>query len=261
MKIDVSSKKYLVTSGCSFTDGFNMGKYGSWAYYLSNLTNLKLHNVAKGGAGNEYISDAVISYLIRNDEVRENCVVGVAWSEITRLTSSIYDGDGHLLDTVRPQDFITNGKYAKQKDAQMFFHSIAHCIYKTYMSIIKLNHFLDYYKIPYFYIDAINETRVEIFNDNTSPYAVLCTYYAHADCINVPLSGPHDGEYVPIEYSQLITPETNNKIFKNFIKLGGYKSILQYMCTDYDKYELGNPGHPNDIASQEIAELIYNELV
>jgi hypothetical protein len=33
------------------------------------------------------------------------------------------------------------------------------------------------------------------------------------------------------------------------------------MWTDYDNYTKGNPGHPNDIASKQIAESIYKQII
>lgn len=256
MNSNLDNKKYLVTSGCSFTDGYNMGELGSWPYYLSNLTNLNLHNVAKGGAGNEYIADSIISYLYNNKEIRENCIVGVAWSDLTRLTSSIIDDEGsHTLDTVTPFDFLKNGKYKHLYGAERFFGSISHCIYKTYLSIIKLNHFLEYYNIPYFYIDAINDTKVKFTSDEFDSVE-LCTYYKNSNCVTIPLSGINS----PYEYKQIINKDVTDRIFNNFLKLGNYKTILHYMFTDYEKYEKGNPGHPNDIASKEVSEIIYNQF-
>lgn len=249
-------KKYLVTSGCSFTHGHHMGELGSWAYYLSNLTNLELHNVAKGGAGNEYIADSVITYLYNNEEIRENCIVGVAWSEITRLTSSIIDDEGnHTLDTVRPFDFLEGGKYKHLYGADRFFSDIVHCIYKTYLSIIKLNHFLEYYNIPYFYVDAINDTKITFTPDDTS-IIELCTYFKDSNCIELPLLGSG----ITHEYRDIINEDIIDKIFNNFLMLGNYKTMLQYIFSDYDKYETGNSGHPNDVASKEIAEIIYNQF-
>jgi len=253
MNSKLIEKKYLVTSGCSFTEGHHMGKLGSWAYYLSQITNLDLRNVAKGGAGNEYIADSIITYLYNNKEVRENCIVIVAWSEITRLTSSIIDDEGsYTLDTVRPFDFLSDGKYKDLNGAERFFSSIPHCVYKTYLSIIKLNHFLEYYNIPYFYIDAINDTKVKFISGDDETIE-LCTYYDNADCVNVSLSGPD-------EYRYVINKTTTDKIFNNFLKLGKYKTMLEYIFSDYEKYEKGNSGHPNDIASREIAEIIYNQV-
>lgn len=255
MKINFNDKKYLVTSGCSYTDGYSMGETGSWAYYLSNIVNLELHNKARGGQGNEFIANSVITYLINNEEILENCVVGVAWSETTRLMSSIFDLNvqRYLLDTVRPQDFLEDGRYNEYIGGKIFFCDIPYCIYKTYMSIINLSNFLNYYNIPHFYVDAINNTKVDIVNEKIT----MCTTYdpGTSDCMEFDLSK------FPTYYSTILNENINNKIFNNFIKIGKYDSLIEFIFSDYEKYEKGNSGHPNNIAAREIAELMYNELV
>lgn len=252
MKINLQGKKYLVTSGCSFTDGFAMGERGSWAYYLSNLLNLELHNKARGGSGNEYITNSIITYLINNKNIINECVVGVAWSDISRLMSSIFDENYNLLDTVQPQDFIEGGKYFNKKDASIFYSDIPFCIYKTYISILNLNSFLDYHNIPYFYIDAINPTKIGINNKDAN----FIKLYAHpGNVMELDLTNwPH-------QYMYVLNNTFNDLLFNNFLKIDKYNSILEFMFSDYDKYEKGNPGHPNDIASIEISKIIYNQIV
>ena len=48
-------KKYLITSGCSFTEGHKVGPNASWAKYLAENNNLELINIAKGGVGNDLL--------------------------------------------------------------------------------------------------------------------------------------------------------------------------------------------------------------
>ena len=252
MKINLQGKKYLITSGCSFTDGFNMGERGSWAYYLSNLLNLELHNKARGGSGNEYITNSIITHLINNKNIISECVVAVAWSDISRLMSSIFDGNYNILDTVQPQDFIEGGKYFSKKEASMFYSDIPFCVYKTYISILNLNNFLDYHNIPYFYIDAINPTKIGISNKDSN---FIKLYNYHGNIIELDLKDwPH-------HYKDVLNNTFNNTLFNNFLKIDKYNTILEFMFSDYDKYENGNPGHPNDIASSEISKIIYNQIV
>lgn len=255
MKLDITNKNHLVVSGCSFTDGFEMKERGSWAYYLSNMLNLELHNQARGGSGNEFIADSVIHYLMNNDDVRENCIVGIAWSDVSRLMSPINEGTYSILDTVQPQDFINfgegqNGKYSNIKEASKFFSDIMFCIYKTYMSITKLNHFLDFYNIPYFYIDAINKNKIDINEDS-----VIMTSY-----LNEKTELLFEG--CPIYYKKVLNQNFNKKIFNNFLKINEFDSILEYISNnDSEKLTKGNPGHPNDIASNEVAQIIYNQII
>jgi hypothetical protein len=254
MKINLQGKKYLITSGCSFTDGFNMRERGSWAYYLSDLLNLKLRNKARGGSGNEYISDSIIIELMNFPEIINECVVGIAWSDISRLMTPIYENKLNLLDTIQPHDFLDHNlnkpKHINSKDAQKFFSDIPFCVYKTYMVITKLNHFLDSYNIPYFYVDAINPTQIK----NVDNYKFIL--YGHA---NSQMEFYFD--QWPHQYLYVLNDMFNKSIFKNFLKIGEHSSILDFMFTDYEKYEKGNPGHPNDIASKEVAKIIYNQII
>ena len=252
MKLNLEGKKHIITSGCSFTNGFTMKEKGAWPYYLSNMLGLKLHNQAMGGQGNEYISNSIISYLTMNANLINECIVGIAWSGMSRLMSPIWDGKWNVLDTVQPQDFIKGGKYQTNKDASIFFSDVPFCIYKTYMAILNLNNFLDYHNIPYFYVDAINKTKIDIDMDDK----------------NIIKMAGHKNNSIsfnlidwPYQYLNVLNSTFNDKIFNNFLMLDNYDSILDFMFTDYEKYEKGNPGHPNDIASNEVAEMIYKQIV
>lgn len=260
MKIDVKNKKYLVTSGCSFTDGFNMREKGSWAYYLSDMLGLELVNKARGGSGNEYISDSIIIELMNRPEIRENCVVGVAWSSFSRLMNPIYDGNWNVLDTVQPIDFIeingNKGKYYEHKKAgEVFFRDILFCVYKTYMAIAKLNYFLDYYNIPYFYIDAISPNKVKRVNNGKYEEVHIMSSHSSESILNINMR-----EW-PNNYKDVINDNFNSIIFKNYLNVCGYNTILEFMFIDYEKYNKGNSGHPNDVASREIANSIYNQII
>jgi len=259
MDINLKDKKYLITSGCSFTDGYKMGNEGSWAYYLSDMLNLKLINKARGGSGNEYISDSVIIELMNNEEIRNQCIVIVAWSGNTRLMSSIYDGKGYVLDTVQPQDFISDehgkrGRFYHKQDARFLFSDVPFCAYKTYLSILKLSSFLESHNIPYVYLDAISQNKVEL-QDAKGKQKIILKSYRGVKIIDFDLN-----DY-PYQYRDVFNEKFNDNIFKNFIEVKGHSNILDFMWTDYNNYTKGNPGHPNDIASKEIAESIFNQIL
>ena len=180
--------------------------------------------------------------------------MGIAWSDISRLMSPVYDGKFNVLDTVQPQDFLKKGKYSHLSDAQTFFSDIPFCVYKTYMAILNLNTFLDYHNIPYFYIHALNPTKVKITYNLKNQQCIEIPSHKNTN-ISFNLS-----EY-PSQYIEVLTDDFNNKIFKNFLKLNEYESIIEFIFSDYQKYENGNPGHPNDIASNEVAEMIYKQIL
>tara|TARA_B110000858_G_scaffold134237_1_gene152582 strand:- start:1264 stop:2061 length:798 start_codon:yes stop_codon:yes gene_type:complete len=258
--VNLNNKKYILTSGCSFTDGFGLGETGSWPHYLSNKLDLKLINKARGGSGNEYISDSIIWELMNNPNIRNEVIVGVAWSDVSRLMISTFDGENQNLDTIQPQDFIKHSEGGSERDIehmkclQEFFRDIPFCVYKTYMSIVKLNHFLDSLNIPYFYIDAINPNKVSLYKDENN-ISAFTIHSSLGNEINFKL------EDWPHQYRFVLNEKFNKTIFKNFIKINNYNTILEMMWTDYDKYENGNPGHPNHLAAKEIAESIYKQII
>ena len=43
----METKKYLIATGCSFTQGHILGESGSWATYFAQNNNLKLINLGK----------------------------------------------------------------------------------------------------------------------------------------------------------------------------------------------------------------------
>jgi len=260
MKIDITDKKYLITSGCSFTDGHHMGEKGSWAYYLSNSLGLELHNEARGGSGNEYIADSIIYYIWNNKHLISKSVVGIAWSDPSRLMSSIFNsdqlGEYLILDTVQPQDFLKGAKYSQDKDARRFFSDVLFCYYKSYMAIHKLRNFLDLHNIPYFFMDAISPIKLKIVTESDDHHVIVRGAVSESQN-NIKYSF---SDY-PHHYAYVLNDNFNNTLFKNNLKVNGYDTIIEFMFTDYEKYNKGNPGHPNDIASKEIANSIIKQVL
>jgi len=264
MKLNLKDKKHLIVSGCSFTDGFWLADKGSWAYYLSDMLDLKLHNEASGGQGNEWICNSIIAYLMNNEHLIKDCVVGVAWSEMTRLTNPIPDDDDVCakVDTVRPFDFDENGKFHKYKDAEVFFSDIPWCAYRTYMSIINLTSFLKLNNIPYFFIDAITHNKL-YFNPEKSDT------WSHRFEIENNEHLPKLGNFDLLEEDHnlryILNPNITSKIFDKFLSIGSFKTIQDYMWKnkgkEYERLTKNNGGHPNDVASKEIAELIYKQII
>lgn len=269
-KIDLT-KKYLVTSGCSFTNGHHMKEKGSWAYYLADILGMELHNRAVGGQGNEFICDSIIYYLENRKDILDNCIVGIAWSETTRLLSPVYYEDVSCTnwETVTPTDFLKSkqhgdGKFSHLSDASNFFSDISFCIYRTYMSVIKLTYFLKANNIPYFFIDAINKNKVDIDESTIRKYTGQTKITLEG---NMHVSPPINISSADEPFRNVFTKNINDKFFGEFLNVCGYDTILEFMFGDedddnkrYDRLQKGNGGHPNDIASKEIAESIYNQI-
>jgi len=257
MKIDFKDKKYLVTSGCSFTDGFWMKEKGSWAYYLSEMMGLELHNKARGGAGNEWISNSITTFLQNNEDIRKNCVVAVAWSDMSRLMHSFIDEESvRILDTVQPHDFMSKHQkgrfYEYAKFGEKFFSDIPYCVFKTYLAAQNLITFCERWDIPYFTTDALTQTKVKFKFSSDSGIEIL-HWYQPPLYFNL-------NDY-PTDYYDVISPEWVNRIFKNHLKVMGCTTMMEFLSTDGEKYQKGNDGHPNDIASKLIAESIYEQII
>jgi hypothetical protein len=262
MKIDLKDKKHLIVSGCSFTIGHNLHDDGSWGYHLSKLLDVEFHNIARGGAGNEYICDSIIRYIINlqnnyTEDITKDCIVGVAWSELTRLLNPIpLENGGHReTDTVRPQDFLKDGKYYNYKDASEFFSDIPFCVYRTYMAIIKLTYFLQANNIPYFFIDAINTTKVEIKKETPDIF-----FLGGDDYSSISFSLKEHCYW----FKETINRNINSKFFNKFLTTCEYPTISDYLWHDdgthYDELTKDNDGHPGEFASKQIAESIYNQI-
>ena len=129
------------------------------------------------------------------------------------------------------------------------------------MSIIKLKAFLELKNIPFLFIDAINPTILKFdntkfrntfnFTPNNNESSLTSLTFDLADYYH----GLKD----------ILNENVNSKIFNEFLQLGDSLSIQDYMWKnkgkEYDRLTLGNGGHPNDVASKEIAELIYKQII
>lgn len=253
----------LVTSGCSFTQGY--GKNGnkptcSWAYHLSKKLNLELINVAKGGKGNEWISNSIIEEL--ESTGYQNTIVVVAWSEVTRLMGSFNEE----IVTIRPQDFDgLEGKeewssysdYHKyviknQKALGKFFDDIVYCVYKTYHAIHKLKTYLEYKEVPYLFFDAINPSKVIHHSYIREAFALQSS---HKEAQDIELSTRTE------EHQRVITQEWSDYLFDDkWIDLGGAKTIIELMERNPKLYE-GLDGHPNEELSKVIGGMVSEKLV
>lgn len=82
-----SSKKLLITAGCSFTDpkhpGYSNEGITLWPELVANDINADLLNLGKLGTGNDYISNMVTDAVIDNHD--RDIVVMVLWSSFNRI--------------------------------------------------------------------------------------------------------------------------------------------------------------------------------
>ena len=90
--------KFLLTSGCSFTDNWWTKKYGFpvWPELLAKELDMRCINLGKRGLGNDYILNSIIDKLAT--EKNKVGLVVVMWSDFARIdfeveeTADIYKG-------------------------------------------------------------------------------------------------------------------------------------------------------------------------
>ena len=261
-------KKNLIVSGCSFTEGHNLGKNGSWGYWVSQKTNQILHNLARGGAGNEFISQTILSFLIANPEIAKDSVVMVGWSEPTRQMVFFEPEFGlGCFHSMQPEDFVDTNKgtdiwqgdiftphgwVMKHKDSLWpFFSSLRYCVFKTYFNMITLKSYLESNNIPYLFFDAINPTKVII--DNSNRQFKIKKY---------PNSEEYSIEHIG-EFDSIINDNNIKYIYdENYISFNGL-TMNEWLWKEgesiFKTLTNGNDGHPNEIASKELADYILNE--
>lgn len=274
------SKENLIVCGCSFTKGHFLPETETWGGYVAKKLNLKLHNIANGGMGNEFITTQTMSYFLNNQELLKNSIVMIAWTETTRLTGTFENSNGYTERvTIRPQDFEDGfeGKHLREswpddedryhgyvknnhKYIRRFFSSFSYCVYKTYYSIYILKQFLESNNIPYLFFDAINTSKlesIEIVNKNIRPFAYKLKWIGNGGNMN------EIEEQIP---EWMIDGFLNDKVESlifdnsNYITFNGVTMLRNMFMNDYAKLSEGNPGHPNSIASDIYSDLIINEF-
>jgi len=262
------NKKNLIVGGCSFTEGHNLGKEGSWAYWISQQTNQTLHNLALGGAGNEFIVQKILSFLVANPIIAKDSVVMIGWSEPTRQMVFFEPEFGlGCFHTMQPEDFIDENKendiwnggiltphgWVREHKNSLwpFFSSLRYCVFKTYFSMITLKTYLESNNIPYIFFDAINPTKILI--DNSLRQFKIKKYPN-----SIEYSLEHIGSFDGMLNDGVVEYIYN----KNFITFDGLSMngwLWKNGEIEFEKLTNGNSGHPNQIASKELASYILKQ--
>lgn len=169
MKIN---KKYLITNGCSFTEGHHMGEIASWPKHLGEFLNLEVINLGKGGSSNDIIINNTIHFGDFNKEIAEDAFFVIGLTECLRYSVSIDLGDDKPIPHVfTPLHFMYGDK--KFKDWNMdssvntwvydnrytlasIFVNITERLYNTYNLILNIVNWFESNNYPYLIFDAIN---------------------------------------------------------------------------------------------------------
>lgn len=260
------NKKYLITCGDSFTKGHTLGEKGSWAYHTAKKMNLELVNLSENGMGNDWISSTLLSFLYRHESILNQCVVMVGWTDFCRelsfYTKQSYDGSFHTdIITTTPHDIhgeLDGGHYSdyfeeviirNKKILKHFLGNEIVCLYKTYFNILHTKTFCEKNNIPFLFFDSVANNK--LFYDKNGPYVL--TYLG--DKIYL------DYETTDISFIKDFKDRTfSNKIFdKNYINFDN-NTIFQWISLEGNQiYEVGNPGHTNELGADVISDMIIKE--
>ena len=135
------NKKYLITSGCSFTADSNKRGH-SWPTHLAKLMDRELINKAESGKGNYFISNQIYSTFTDTKYNSVNSKVVVMWSGLDRY------------------DFYRKGEWLRP-NARFYVkhHAIENSYLQSLQYIIGIQEFLNNRDIPYLFL-----TYMDIFD-------------------------------------------------------------------------------------------------
>tara|TARA_A100001201_G_C4093933_1_gene203035 strand:- start:952 stop:1809 length:858 start_codon:yes stop_codon:yes gene_type:complete len=270
MKID---KKYLITNGCSFTEGHNIQPI-SWAHYLSKELDLELINLGKGGTGNQIIVQNTINYATIEKDKADNAFFVIQLSECLRylINCDIWDNnqENSFYWHITPGQFINDNGfhgwdltfklnkhiYDNRYGLAPFYSNITFSLIQTFWAIINFVNFCERNNYPYLIFDGLN---------NHVPYEKNGKWF-------LPFTDPDNKGEAPYELKV-----SNESDLKTFIKdrqsailhktLIDYISDLNFYYTDNtlwkfvhkretDDYIKGNGGHPNELGSKMWAKYL-----
>lgn len=268
-------KKYLISSGCSFTEGHLLGKAGSWATYFAENNNLELINLAKGGTGNEIITQNVINYATLNPEVAKDSLFIIQLSECLRFLicwddfredtdlHSLYwhitplqfldpnDGNKITADGFKNWDKsfeLNRWIFDNRFQIAQLYTNITYSLWKTYNNIINFSNFCEANGYPYLIFDGINN-HIPIKNNNNWYLKDSCGNPAYKLKVQDSLD---DVEFFyknhyPLINSKIIEVVKSNPFYYNDMTLNDF--ILQD-----ELYHKNNSAHPNELGSKLWAE-------
>ena len=275
MKLD---KKYLIASGCSFTEGHKLGNDGAWPKFLGEELGLEVINLGKGGFANEWIVQNTISYSTLNSDIAKNSLFVVQLSECLRqlahfdlvpnsygdlteegqyynITPGIFIGKGGFLTDGRPigwsDDDLHRTIEKGSKYLVHFYCNITFALLKTYWNIINLVNFCENNDYPYLIFDGLNSHMLEKQDNKWI----------------LPNSDTNDKS----EELQIKVGESNNTAEINE-DLIDYIKDLKYYYTDItlwsfantkadsEEYNKGNSGHPNELGAKMWAKHLTEVL-
>lgn len=271
--------KYLITSGCSFTEGHLIGKNASWAKYLAENNNLELINIAKGGIGNEVITQNVINYATLNPEIAKNSLFVIQLSECLRFLicwdSFDEKSNGSLYWHLTPLQFLDkqgNRKitadgfegwdnefplnawiYKNRYEISQLYTNITFSLIKTYHSIINFTNFCKANDYKFLIFDGINN-HIPVLNESNDQWYLKDSHgnpryeLAVSNEVEDDINFFHNTHH-PLIHNRLIKSMKENPNYYNGFTLNEFINLNK-------EYHIGNDNHPNELGSKLWAEHI-----
>jgi len=137
-EIEDLQKDFILTFGCSYTQGIGLAKEDMWAELLAQELNMDLLNLGVGGTGPDIIHLNTLQYTKLNYP-KPKCVV-VQWPQSTRKSFAYKDtvGDGICLMDRNVQNTFDHTHYEK-KDSSWYFER-----YITETGELEVNNYIWY---------------------------------------------------------------------------------------------------------------------
>lgn len=276
------NKKYLIASGCSFTEGHILKEKGSWATYFAKKYNLELINLGKGGAGNQYILSNVIQYSKIEKEIADNAIFGIQLSEVLRTmmcftfpksqynqgmfwhitpVQFIYE---ETFDNWDLNNFHNKWIYDNRNALAPFFINVTHSVLLTINSLLSFIDFCELNKYPYFIFDGLNKCIPEKINDKD--WYLTSNNNIDKHIVNVQ-EDDIDSQYffkdvcLPKIHKSIIDCINKNPYYLKNIVLKDYLLTEGWLISkEYEIYFDGNEGHPNELGCKKWIEYLELEL-
>lgn len=268
-------KKYLITSGCSFTEGHLIGPDASWAKYLANHYNMNLINLAKGGTGNEIITQNVINYSTLNPEIAKDSLFVIQLSECLRFlicwddfreNTDLHSLYWHItplqfLDPNNSKKVTANGFnnwdksfelnrwiYDSRFQIAQLYTNITFSLWKTYNNIINFTNYCKSNGYPFLIFDGINnhipvEVDGEFYLKNSGGKP---EYKIKVESSDDDVSFFYKNHY-PVIHRKMIDIMVSNPFYYN-------ETTLNEFINKDESYHIGNSAHPNVLGSKLWAE-------
>lgn len=272
-------KKYLITSGCSFTEGHLIGKNASWAKYLAENNNLQLINIARGGTGNEVITQNVINYATLNPEIAKDSLFVIQLSECLRFLicwdSFDEKNNGSLYWHLTPLQFLDKQGsrkitaegfegwdtefplnawiYKNRYEISQLYTNITFSLIKTYHSIINFTNFCKANDYKFLIFDGINN-HIPVLNESNGQWFLKDSHgnpiyeLAVSNEIEDDVDFFHNTHH-PFIHNRIIKLMKENPNYYN-----GY-TLNQFIHSNKE-YHIGNDNHPNELGAKLWAEHI-----